>query len=506
MRVLFLILLVAASGWRILLFDYPLIKGHGEASKDYLIAHLLRETATLPREGPNNGILPNTNSPLYYYVLAGALAIYDDFLFLQALNITLQILAIVFLYKLGRIIFGTESAFVAAVIFSFNPQTVMYASHMWQPYLMVPVVLGGYVLLSAAWRDASPRKAAAANGIIATAGAIHNAAFAMLPFTFLIGLYIAYKSRGNWRAYASVVVVPLIALLVFYTPVFMYGNYGTFHKTSQFIGGFSAVKEVTTTLTQEFVRAPFNTNTISVGFGIIAIFFIYTVLLPQKRTPNRPITLMMTGATLLFIVIVSYLPHKNIHYFTPVAGLFFLACAEMVKTVFSQTKVLNLLRPFAFLALILFFSSPPMNLHNFPERSYKNFTLIEEASVAIYQDTGMLLPTQKEKPSRAFFQIASYSSTDGTANSMPPELFLVPLQRFFPFPLATLDSGGSSIVQIGANQYIYLMCIYRRTKTPLTETTCTETYLRDHPQYVIEYLVYKKDAIIVYRTKRSLVF
>ena len=212
-------------------YSFPFDIGGGDTARDYLVSKSIIggddfALKAYPLFGPGNdwGLI---NSPIYYYLGSFFLLFNNSFFFLNLVNIFFQTLTILFIYLFVRFAFGQAPAFFASLLFSFDLLVMRQALHMWQPWFMQPFFYLSLLLLYLSWKNSSPKFLYSSIGVFVLAGALHNAAFAMLPTFLVLVAYILWKRWNNKRVYWKAFITLVSTSLVLYLPslVLLYKQY-----------------------------------------------------------------------------------------------------------------------------------------------------------------------------------------------------------------------------------------------------------------------------------------
>lgn len=140
--IIFIALVLRVSG-----FVYP--HYYEDTNRDYLIAYHIVTYHEFPLNGPF-GQLPN--SPLYYYLIAAFLLVNDSFLFLNYINIVLQLCFIWGVYIVSRNLFGMPTARIATLLAAVSQAVIQQSFFIWTPHVMQVFLMMSFVCLSFAYR------------------------------------------------------------------------------------------------------------------------------------------------------------------------------------------------------------------------------------------------------------------------------------------------------------------------------------------------------------------
>ncbi len=339
---------------RFIAYDHPLGLKGGEGYRDYLTAKHIVVFHDFPAAGPWNGTLPHIgNSPLYFYALAVPLLISTSPQMLEIAFIVLSCIGIYLLYLLGRDIFGTRTAILAALLYAVAPEMIREtSSFVWQPYCMEPLLIGSAYTLYRAYVGGRYSYLIASIVLGMSALAMHMSALAVAP---LFGAAILYTAFVHHRAHgvriATAVAVGysfLIFLLprLFAEPIF--AGTETPARTSGHL--IELIKNLFVRLIPQenpnltdslltitalvFVSATglyLYSKTASlkkyVLLGLISVVFLQCIVAAAFGTPvdsrfilPATFALALTASALL-VFLLDHLPFPNIVLTLPVAGI-----------------------------------------------------------------------------------------------------------------------------------------------------------------------------------------
>ena len=172
---------------------------------------------------PTTGILSSTgipNSPVSVYIMAIPYSLSADPQFAVHFVMLLNVIGVGLLWMLARIHFGLRAAFVAGMVYAFNPWAVLFSRKIWAQEIHTPfILLGLLLLLNGFWQrrdDASRRfshllSQTLSLPILLFGLQIHFAAWALLP---VIPLVIWQGRRQiSWRATVLGMLLSILILL-----------------------------------------------------------------------------------------------------------------------------------------------------------------------------------------------------------------------------------------------------------------------------------------------------
>jgi 4-amino-4-deoxy-L-arabinose transferase-like glycosyltransferase len=188
------------------------------------IAAQLADTGVLG----DNGVATAQREPLYPMLLALAFkTLGKSYAAEVALNVPLNALLILLLYKTGQALFSEAVGLVAAGIAAFYPPLIYYAAQPRRETLLAVLSVASVLLLVSAWRRGKIPLFAAA-GAVNSLAALANTTF--LPFGLVAApawlLWLGRKKLGKTAVWAAVYVAAFSAV---YAP-WPLRNYAVFHR------------------------------------------------------------------------------------------------------------------------------------------------------------------------------------------------------------------------------------------------------------------------------------
>lgn len=171
--------------------------GNGDSQRDYLVAHHIVAYREHTQLGPWNSLLERYSSPVHYYLLASVLLIKDDIMFLQIVNIFLQVFTIGIIYLFTKRLFSQSTALIASVFYAFSYSAFRQTLDFWQPGIMLPFFFLSCYSLIQAYLKKSYNFLILSLVLFVFFGTIHNSVFSLLPIYILISLIIITYFKKN---------------------------------------------------------------------------------------------------------------------------------------------------------------------------------------------------------------------------------------------------------------------------------------------------------------------
>ncbi len=217
---MFLVVFFLALALRIAFLPYA--KFENETARDITIAQRIFETGKLPLHGvlaeADEHSEQQSFGPVYYYLIALFLMIYNHPFAAVFLMVVLSMLAVFLTYILVKRFFGEKTALVASALFAFSPWFIAFVSlNLMTPAMLIPFVL---LLFYSVFKIVIEHKdlyfivAAAASAIMLQ---FHLSALAIIFTAFVILACLRPKVFVSKYAFGGVLTV-----LVVFVPFFAY--------------------------------------------------------------------------------------------------------------------------------------------------------------------------------------------------------------------------------------------------------------------------------------------
>lgn len=474
-KIILLVILFVSFILRISKWDYPMSDtfAWGDGTRDYLVASHIVKYGEFPLYGPYNllddfGI---KNSPIYFYILALPLLIYDHPLTLGLVNIFLQIFVLVLIFLIAKKAFGNLTALMALTLLIFNPEIIKQSDYIWQPYLMMPIAYLSLYFFVTSYLEKNYRLLFLSLALATLAFAIHNSAFPWLVVLMLASITISIKQRKNLIHYLSLLISVFLPLAIFYIPVIL---------------TMDGIKEIPTQNIFGYLNN-FNynlesfLNTFYVDKVFLGVLLLPSILLYRN---NRIVTF---GIVLFFspLFFASFFDKIRFHYLLLSSGIFAVVVANLLHNI--GPKVFKLL---LFVFLIWIFSGNLQFLKDI-KKPFENQKFINHLTKEI----------ASEIPNPKTFQVKSYAK-DGDTFYYPvlDTIFLVPLEQRLNAKLAKLsDSSPFNHVQINEKNYIVLVCY----KFKSSSSDCQRNFLKENLGYGVIKKLFSSEYISLYLSKQK---
>lgn len=477
------VLLLVSLLLRIHRFEIPgiLTSKWGDATRDYLVAHYIKNDGERPLLGPFNLLyeVGLRNSPLYYYLLAAFLIPYDSMETLGVINIFFQVAAIALIYLITKAIFDQRSALIAALIFGFTPTVLAQSEYIWQPNLMQPLAYLSLYSLSLSYLKKSYYTLLLSLVMVNMAAVLHNSIFSWWPLFLLLTFFILKSQHKNIKFYLGVILTFLTSLILLYLPVLIYFVQNGFQTTTSPV--------YLQSVANYFQNLEFNFSQIMQTFSTdrfwVIIFILLLISYLSLETKKRRF-LVVTFLFFLAPVATSSLFNKNqLLYLTVSLGLFAILLAVSVNRIFKNTIILILVVAFLFKTTSADFKF----LHPQREGSADNRLINLSADVI-----------RQQVEDAYSFQVISYASRE-TIFRYPTldTLILVPLEKKLNVKLAKIsDDSPFTLVQINDDRLIFVTCF--EFNHPNAVMDCSRDFSGNFPNFTLVKNIYNRYPISIY--------
>ena len=483
--VLFIIVLLISLWSRISRFDYPL--SNHETSRDYLVSHHIVKYGEWPLVGPHNGALNlPVNSPVYFYALAGLLEISDNIMFLEAVNIFLQLLSIAAVYFLGRLIFSAQTGVVAASLFASSYLVMAESSSLWQPFVMLTFVNLAFVFLALSYKMRSYFFCFLAGFFLVFSASLHISAFTIFPAFLMIEFLILRDQKQKMLNILNVYIFQLVWLLLFFAPTVYFNlvypnmNSGSFGKfdlnPSAIFVSFASISVRFAGIKPAFLF-----------FGVLASVYLY--FLKRKKDSRQKFFLGLMILGIIQVLLLTLFSGFTIqdYYFSPIFGIWAIVISELIAGSFQNGYWLL---PLKFILIILLIKAFSWNFALFKEhRVLSGSTQIEDITKVI-----------ADKAADSNFQFAVTENGDKHPTDA---IFWVPLEDRLSKKFTTVNNVGNSYAVDNSSDYIFLVC---KSYTSIAEVNgqCLDPFLaKESSLYTFVDIIYDRYPFSILLLKKS---
>lgn len=482
-RLLVLAIFLVSFILRINRLDYPLSGtfAWGDGTRDYLVASHIVRFGELPAIGPYN-LLDDSgikNSPVYFYLLALPLLIYDHPLTLGVVNICLQMMVLVLIFLITKTAFGKTPSAVAIILLAVNPHMISQSDYIWQPHLMLPITLMSLYFFLKAYISKNYIYLIFSLAAASLAFAIHHSAFPWLA-VILAASFLILKKNHQYLKFVGLIMLISATLIILYLPVILSSD-GIKNLPSQSLIGYLNNLSV-------------NGVALAKLFYINKLTLIFLLAISTLSFRRNPLIVLAVVLFLLPLLSASFFNKVRVHYLTTSTVMFVILIAALLD--YLKPKAYQLL----FLFLLVWIFSGHFQFIKDIKKPFENLKLIDE----IVQKVVVSLDQIKKEENFTkydFFQVKSYAKDEDTFDyPVLDTLLLVPLERRLKVRLAKVSNDSPfNHIQVNKKDYLVVSCFNPKQHR---FSDCTEKFLKKENYYIIK-PIYNSHDISLYLAKHK---
>jgi len=463
-----------------------------DVNRDYLVVHHMVAYGEYPLRGPDSA-WGRLNSPAYFYLIAAPLFLWDSFVVLGFFNVILQLLALLFVFMLARILFGTGTAFIAATLFGFTLAVLFQSAFIWQPHVMQSFVILSYILLALGYTKKKFIYIISSIAFFSFSVALHNSALAVAPF-FLFFLLLGIKNLGgSMKHYGIAAFTCIVSFGLLYAPTFFVLK-GTWPRHVSFLLSQLHLSTAGTFLLptfSSFFKEVFLTGADISALSIFVIFTVATATLyyfldPERSIQQKKVMLAMALCVAWLLFAASFFPKWGapvFHYFAPVLGLAFIFVAEIVNSFRAWAFKIILVFLILHLSTPHIFSGVRLAVQQFVTDPGAFFSVPYQPPpfLAAVQDEIFKIQESEKMDGYDFFGFRVYAQKQNGhyARRLAEGIFWNPLEIEMQIKLTKVDDNVIRSYQpLTDEQYIFLACDDSADTRP-----CLDAFLKDSPGY-----------------------
>ncbi len=501
-------IVVAIFTWQsVRLLDYP---KNPEVYRDYLISRHIVEYGEQPMTGPYNSIFPAIrNSPTYPYLWAIFSVISTSPVFLTLVNIALQVVGLIFLFFLGKRLFGSATAAFGVSIYAATWVWFSHTTEVWQPYTMQVFFLIGLWLYVKGLQDKQYWTLLFSFVVLMFAGTFHYSVFAMLPVLTVIALYRIYKDYKNVLMLTGPIVAMALSAFVFYVSVFINvwhqgGTNATLGASNLIVDSLTqfathVTENIWLVLDTFFTRFGALPLWREIALGTVAVMFAAAIIQQllvfkkNKKIDKRIIFLLLAVAAILQPVLLSALftaPRWS-YYFIPTFGIAALGIGYVVRS-FLPDHVLSWIVRIAVVGLLIYVGSGSFYIFSqkaYLSKSEKDFAAIKTALVGTIEQ----VKQEQQFSDYSFFQFWVYQY--GNPYRSHDAQFWSLLEDHYHQQFITLINAGNGYISDNRSDYLFFSCY---NFTVYNQNECLDFIKSNNPGYVIEKTVILQGDYSIY--------
>jgi hypothetical protein len=499
---LLLIIVISLISFFIMLNHYQPPVDWDDPVRAYIVADHIVTFKEFPMSGHLSVVADIKNSAAYFYVLAFFLLIKNNYFFLGLINILLHLVTGIIIYYLGKELFGKNQGIIAFTLFSINPLIFFQTTHIWQPWVMQPVINLSFLMLVLAYKNKHYLLFFSGFALFIFAVALHYSAFPLTIVFLVVSLLILKKFRAGKLHYITWISTALITLFILYMPVFLYylslrsAISDNISKIKFFMPleiPSAVVKNLFYFINNSFFHASQSIYLqVAVPLIIITTLFLYFRKLNIKTIFYSYIILCFIGALLLITSIIdfkTYTPNYH-YYFTPVYGIFLILISTAIIELSKKSILLN--KYFIILGCIYLgiFSHNYFNNYYIPGKLY-NEPRLNPAARAIENDVREI-KSREGLNTFNFFTIESFVLSHGWHYSAFLWMHLENNLKTKLVMINERDVRDFKPMHSHNPKYIYLLCPINLPGNT-SHTECINEFLSDKANYNYSKTIYSSD-------------
>ena len=499
-KILLVIVITFAFFYRLIALDYPLI--NTEPQRDYLIAQHILTYQDFPKSGPcclfNGSYAPYRHPVAYYYLLAGALAINQNFMFLIFVNFFLQIIPVITIFILTSRFFSYSTGLLAILFYSFHQEIYKHALFFWQPHLKLPFLYGSFLALFIFYRSNKYWLLVVSTLLFIVSAAIHLSSMAIAPLWF-IALFLILRSQKH-----SVRLLLITVLLAFTSLVILLkGASLEVFKNPMLLIHTSIIDYTQSFLAnlQVYLSSLYgNGKAISIAGIFLLILncvFLIRYLFGKEQSLRKLYIIFLIIVVVGFIAGVSLFKAIIWHFYLP--PLFGISMIVFAQTIAAQKY--RLLKIASILWIILYIGQ--FFMYYPPEiRFFSDARNIDQAATALTKEI-KYVARQKGYPKTDFFLIQVYAPGVETP-TIEDLAFWLPLEQKLQRKFIEVNDETSSFKRLNSDDYIYIVC-HSFTETINISKDCLHPFSKEFPRYKIQRIIYEKEPFTIYEATRNMI-
>lgn len=460
--------------------------------RDYLVADHIVTNHEYPLSGPQNSFSSFRNSPAYYYLLAFFLLIYNDFLFLQLINILLQICSGILLFFLYRKFSNTIIAFAGTVLYTTSYAFLTHSFYLWQPYLMESILIGAFLLYADYIVKADIKKMYWSFFLLILAFALHLSVLPVLLFLSALAMYREYQNKGP---YIKLLLLISTLLVVFFAPTVwvyltekQYTNISSAHIFDTQLSFTHIANKLYYNVTFFFKNSfyeYYNLLLFSSLIPFIGYFF--------KHDSNKnSIAWSMVMVVFHFVVLTTVSRVAFSHYYIPILPAYFFLLAYTWFHLIKDVRFSTILYYCVIVILLYVFTLNGKALT--PIKADLSYTEITRGTQALSKSIQNL--SKIDRQAKNNFQIVIIWKDLYKLDWQDSPFFMPQLEKSLDTQIAFVTNNKNSLKILNGQHYLYLMC-YDYSSI----STCTKTAESLNKPYKMSETIYEGEnyQILLYR-------
>lgn len=425
-----------------------------DVHRDYLIANHIVSFHEYPLTGPQNSFSTFRNSPIYYYILAAFLLIYNHFLFLQVVNIVFQVCSIVLLYILYRKFASQYVSLAGVLLYTTSYAFLSHSFYMWQPYLMEPVLIGAYIYFADFVQKRKIKYLYISGMLFSLALALHMSVIPVFISLIFIAIYLL---RHNTNTILRFLVYTTILMIVLFLPTFlifvsnklylsMNSSYFLDNRFSLFIIGDKLISNIVYFFRNSFFE--FNNILLTLTLASFTGYWF------RKDKQRIVISMMYAIFVFHFVVLSIYSKASFSHYYIPVLPIYFFLLAYTWDVIVAKLMYSRYLYSAVVTLLIYIFSINGISL--IPRTADITYHEFNKGVEVISNKISQL--EKKDHTVKQKYQVIIIWRDEFYFPWYEAPFFIHQLEKQSGSPLVRVSNTDNNIQILNSNDYIFVLC------------------------------------------------
>jgi hypothetical protein len=504
-------------------FKYPHYLYQPDYSRDYIIGSHILEYGEFPTAAPRTTPLGTIlGSPFYFYLIAFFLLLHNDMFFLGWINFFLQFFTLLILFYLAKELFGKIAALVTLVLFGFSRLVIDQSQVPWQPHIMQFFLILSLLLFFLAYKKKNYVYFITSIVLFILSAVIHVSVFGIFLLYAVLTMVLLKKTFSKKYYLPTVAIVFFVFFIVYFPKFFNTNSTITFANLRNTVTISHFGRNVHQRM-EVFLRGFFyyfkDSADIIVYFAafVLNVTFLIFLIIIRKIKSTILYSLIILFCLYQFLIAIAILPDDSfnsfaIRYFTPIFGLFCLFLGNVIATVFSRGKVLQLVQVVVVIILlqlvhpklikdisqeVAYFSSRDLVV-----KTMDYFSVVPQKNLAMeaIKENVIVLEKNNHMQDKHFFQIEEDLPYLG--NYTP--LFIAGLEREWQIKLSKVGSNDwwRDFDQISNKKYLFYICPQKGLFITYRDS-CLKRFSKTYPSYQIEKDIFDSWEYKIYLAKNT---
>jgi hypothetical protein len=471
---------------------------------DYLVGHHIVRYGEVPWSGSGNPLL--IDSPLYYYIVAFFVWIYDHLLFLAVVNVVfIQGVTFFLLYRLGTELFDKKVGLLAVFLAVCSFEYLAEGAYFFQTHVMQVFVNVAFLFLVRAYKRKAVSNAYWSACLFVIALSVHHSILALTPLYVLLLFFAMPDARRRWRQFGICMASMMGVLFVLHTPVFflfsdqrfIVGNIIQALSTGHVLAPVEVAKKFVYNLAQFFNA--FSLRWVSHAWivnSVAACLLVGSVWWHQRVQPReKKIPMWLTALAIVqFVLIASFLTQGVWNFtFSSLFGVYIVMVAACIRVWFVWPAQWTRVAAVGGILFVLYVFSNGfifLDALNYPR--LVRWSITQESASVIQKKVGDLkeangfsdalffqIQRVHKQPTGGFF-VDVYTHRD--IQIIEDLLYWPLLQNALGTQFIRVEKNGSFPTVLSEATYIFVICDSTRNEF-MDIRDCLDRYRAHYPEY-----------------------